>query len=116
MKKALRSWTHSWNDFYSESFPHDPDTDNAEEDEEQEDEAEDEPKDKETNWMSLWALCVSMGVPDSEWPDMTIPKIRALSKEKDRNYEFEVTLHGGTLKNKKPKTAKSLSDLGFFPK
>ncbi|MCP3778810.1 hypothetical protein ABEW24_23845 [Paenibacillus jamilae] len=47
---------------------------------------------------------------------MTIPKIRALMKAKNRNREFEIILHGGKVENKKPKKVKSLSDLGFFAK
>ncbi len=63
--------------------------------------------------MALWALCVSMGVSDSEWPNMTIPKIRALSKIKKQQNELEVILHGGKIE-KKPKKARLLSDLGIF--
>ncbi|GGF72875.1 hypothetical protein GCM10010912_17590 [Paenibacillus albidus] len=66
--------------------------------------------------MDMWALCVSNGISDSEWINMTIPKIRALMKAKNKNREFEVILHGGEIKNKKPKKAKYLSDLGIFPK
>lgn len=47
---------------------------------------------------------------------MTIPKIRALMKAKNRNREFEIILHAGKVENKKPKKVKSLSDLGFFAK
>ncbi|MMZ61908.1 hypothetical protein D1872_240830 [compost metagenome] len=63
--------------------------------------------------MELWALCVSMGIPDNQWEHMTIPKIRALSKVKKVQNEFEVILHGGKIE-KKPKKAKFLSDLGIF--
>ncbi|WP_120462527.1 hypothetical protein [Paenibacillus aceti] len=63
--------------------------------------------------MELWALCISMGVPDDQWENMTIPKIRALSKIKKQQNELEVILHGGEI-NKKPKKAKFLSDLGIF--
>ncbi|KKD53962.1 MULTISPECIES: hypothetical protein [Paenibacillus] len=72
--------------------------------------------DHETDWLELWALCISNGISDSEWPNMTIPKIRALMKAKNRNREFEIILHGGKVENKKPKKVKSLSDLGFFAK
>ncbi|OZQ66060.1 hypothetical protein CA600_12435 [Paenibacillus sp. VTT E-133280] len=61
-------------------------------------------------------MCVSNGISDSEWINMTIPKIRALMKAKNKNREFEVILHGGEVGIKKPKQAKYLSDLGFFPK
>ncbi|MCU6797996.1 hypothetical protein OB236_38315 [Paenibacillus sp. WQ 127069] len=71
---------------------------------------------KETNWLEMWALCVSVGISDSEWQNLTIPKIRALMKVKNKQQEFEIVLHGGEIKNKKPKKAKYLSDLGFFPK
>ncbi|WP_146032504.1 hypothetical protein [Paenibacillus sp. F4] len=54
---------------------------------------------------------MSNGISDSERPNMTIPTIRALMKAKNRNREFEIILHGGKLENKKPKKAKSLSDL-----
>ncbi|GGF86916.1 hypothetical protein GCM10010913_05500 [Paenibacillus aceti] len=54
-----------------------------------------------------------MGVPDDQWENMTIPKIRALSKIKKQQNELEVILHGGEI-NKKPKKAKFLSDLGIF--
>jgi hypothetical protein len=64
----------------------------------------------------MWALCVSNGISDSGWDNLTIPKIRALMKVKNKQQEFEIVLHGGEVKNKKPKTAKYLSDLGFFPK
>jgi hypothetical protein len=47
---------------------------------------------------------------------MTIPKIRALMKVKNLNREFEIILHGGKVENKKPKKAKYLSDLGYYPK
>ncbi|MFF2015011.1 hypothetical protein [Paenibacillus sp. NPDC058177] len=66
--------------------------------------------------MNLWALCISNGISDTEWPNMTIPKIRALMKAKNKKEEFEVILHGGEVGSKKPKKAKYLSDLGFFPK
>jgi hypothetical protein len=65
--------------------------------------------------MEMWALCVSIGISDSEWEHMTIPKIRALMKVKNKQQEFEVVLHGGEIKNKKAKKARYLSDLGFFP-
>lgn len=57
-----------------------------------------------------------MGISDSEWGNMTIPKIRAISKEKKQKREFEIVLHGGTVEKNKPKKAKYLSDLGFFAK
>lgn len=63
--------------------------------------------------MALWALCISMGVLDSEWQNLTYPKIRALAKAKNRQEEFEITMHGGTIQ-KKPKKAKTLADLGIF--
>lgn len=63
--------------------------------------------------MALWALCITMGVPDSEWENLTYPKIRALSKAKNRKEEFDIILHGGKVE-KKAKKAKSLSDLGIF--
>jgi hypothetical protein len=65
--------------------------------------------------MDMWALCVSNGISDTEWINMTIPKIRALMKAKNKNREFEIILHGGKIKQK-PKRAKYLSDLGIFPK
>lgn len=46
---------------------------------------------------------------------MTIPKIRALMKARNRSEEFEIKLHGGEIK-KKPKKAMYLSDVGFYPK
>jgi hypothetical protein len=105
--RALRSWKISWSDFFKESFPPDPDAD---------DDPDEEEADKgETDWMRLWALCISNGISDGEWTNMTIPKIRALMKEKDRKREFEIILHGGKVEGK-PKKAKYLSDLGIFPK
>ncbi|MEK3787556.1 hypothetical protein [Paenibacillus sp. FSL K6-1230] len=101
----------SWNDFYKGSFP--PDEDYESDNEEDQEETED---DRETDWLELWALCISEGISDSEWPNMTIPKIRALMKAKNRKREFEIILHGGKVENKKPKKVKSLSDLGFFHK
>lgn len=98
-------------DFYKDSFPPDPDEEDEEEDF---DTADDEYGPPETDWLGLWALCVSNGISDSEWPNMTIPKIRALMKEKRRSREFDIALHGGSVENKKPKKAKYLSDLGFF--
>lgn len=47
---------------------------------------------------------------------MTIPKIRALMKGKNKNREFEIIMHGGKVQNKKAKKAKYLSDLGYYPK
>ena len=105
MKTAWRSWTTSLTDFYKESFPPPEDDDS--------DDEEDEQEYKGTDWMALWALCVSMGIPDRDWENVTIPKIRALSKIKKQQNELEVILHGGTI-NKKPKKAKFLSDLGIF--
>ncbi|OPA77470.1 hypothetical protein BVG16_13525 [Paenibacillus selenitireducens] len=102
----------SWNDFYNESFPPDPDEDM---DEDTDEEADGESR-KDTDWMGMWALCVSNGITDSEWINMTIPKVRALMKAKNRKEEFEIMLHGGKIENKKPKKAKYLSDLGFYPK
>ncbi|KGP81836.1 MULTISPECIES: hypothetical protein [unclassified Paenibacillus] len=67
-----------------------------------------------TDWLGLWALCISNGISDTEWPNMSIPKIRALMNEKQRSREFEIVLHGGKVENKKPKKAKYLSDLGFI--
>ena len=64
----------------------------------------------------MWALCIANGISDTEWPYMTIPKIRALMKVKNKQSEFEITLHGMQVKSKKTKKAKYLSDLGFFPK
>lgn len=61
----------------------------------------------------MWALCISMGVPDSEWENLTYIKIRALAKAKNRNEEFEVTIHGGTIE-KKAKKARTLADLGIY--
>jgi hypothetical protein len=101
-----RSWIRSSTDFYDESMPPDPELDEDDDDE----------SDKgETDWLGMWALCVSNGISDSEWPSMTIPKIRALMKAKNRKEEFEITMHGGEVK-KKPKKAKYLSDLGFYSK
>lgn len=107
--RASRLWITFWIDFYKESFPPDPESDD--DDEESEDGEVDQPG---TDWMGLWALCISNGISDTEWPNMTIPKIRALMNEKQRSREFEITLHGGSVENKKPKKAKYLSDLGFF--
>jgi hypothetical protein len=91
-------------------MPHDPDSgDDVDE--------EEAPVSKnETNWLELWALCIGNGISDSEWEGMTIIKIRALMKSKNKQREFEIILHGGEIKNKKPRKAKYLSDLGFFPK
>lgn len=109
MRKVLRSWIHSSNDFYNESFPPDPDSD---EDEDEDDEG----GSTETDWMKMWALCVSSGIPDSQWEHMTIPKIRALRLEKNKKQEFEILLHDKQIENKRPKKAKFLSDLGFYQK
>lgn len=98
----------SWIDFYKESFPQDPDDEDDDSDDEEE---SDYPG---TDWLGLWALCISNGISDTEWPNMTIPKIRALMNEKQRSREFEIVLHGGKVENKKPKKAKYLSDLGFI--
>jgi hypothetical protein len=95
-------------DFYKESFPQDPD------DEEYDSDDEEESDHPGTDWLGLWALCISNGISDTEWPNMTIPKIRALMNEKQRSREFEIVLHGGKVENKKPKKAKYLSDLGFI--
>jgi hypothetical protein len=92
-------------------MPPDPDSDDDE------DEVEGQVNNKNnTNWLELWALCVGNGISDSEWEGMTIIKIRALMKSKNKQREFEIVLHGGKVKNKKPKKAIYLSDLGFFPK
>jgi hypothetical protein len=88
-----------------------PDLEHDEENEEEEEEGH-----KETNWLEMWALCVSNGITDSEWEHMTIPKVRALMKVKNKQREFEIVLHGGKIKNKKVRKAKFLSELGFFPK
>jgi hypothetical protein len=101
----LRSWIISSLDFYSDSFPPDPDA--------EEDDSEDNESGEQTDWLALWALCISMGVPDSEWENMTYPKIRALSKLRNRMEEFDIILHGGKI-DKKPKKAKTLADLGIF--
>jgi hypothetical protein len=77
---------------------------------------EDEGDNTETNWLDMWALCVSNGIADSEWENVTIPKVRALMKAKNKHQEFEVVLHGGEIKNKKARKARYLSDLGYFPK
>ncbi|MEC0169719.1 hypothetical protein [Paenibacillus graminis] len=108
--QMLRCWIHSWTDFYKESFPPDPESDKGEDDD------EDQEDKQETNWLEMWALCVSNGISDSEWIDMTIPKIRALMKAKNKNREFEIILHGGEIEVKKPKKVKYLSDVGFYPK
>ncbi|OKP95383.1 hypothetical protein A3849_26225 [Paenibacillus sp. P46E] len=63
----------------------------------------------------MWALCVSNGISDSEWTNMTIPKIRTLMKAKNKNREFEIILHGGEIEDQKPKKVKYLSDVGFYP-
>lgn len=105
MKTDWKCWMISWADFYNESFPP------SDEDEDEDD--DDQDKGKSTDWMELWALCVSMGIPDDKWEHITIPKIRALSKIKQKQNELEVILHGGEI-NKKPKKAKFLSDLGIF--
>ncbi|ASA20949.1 hypothetical protein B9T62_09220 [Paenibacillus donghaensis] len=65
--------------------------------------------------LDAWALCVTLGVPDSEWENMTFPKIYALKRIRKRNQEFQIALHGGEIE-KKPKKAKYLSDIGIFPK
>ncbi|WP_311077922.1 hypothetical protein [Paenibacillus polymyxa] len=46
---------------------------------------------------------MSNSISDSERPNMTIPKIRALMNAKNRNREFEIILHGGKVENKKTK-------------
>jgi hypothetical protein len=79
------------------------------------DEEDDENEGPKTDWLGMWALCVSSGISDEEWPNMTIPKIRALMKVRNKKEEFEIVLHGGEIK-KKPKKARYLSDLGFFPR
>ena len=61
----------------------------------------------------MWALCISMGVSDSEWENLTYIKIRALAKAKNRKEEFEIVIHGGTIE-KKAKKARTLSDLGIY--
>jgi hypothetical protein len=65
--------------------------------------------------MKLWAITVLCGIADSEWQNMTIPKIRALNKARREREELDIIMHGGEIK-KKPKKAVYLSDLGFFPK
>lgn len=104
----LRSWILSWIDFYRESFPPDPDSD-------EEEEGNETGEGVEQTLLDAWALCVTLGVPDSEWEGMTFPKIYALKRIRKRNQEFQIALHGGEIK-KKPKKAKYLSDLGIFPK
>lgn len=79
------------------------------EEEEDEEEAVNEP----TNFLRLWSMAVRSGVPDDQWQNLTIPKLRALGKAKRDEEEFQVRLHGGEV-DKKPKKAKLLSDLGFF--
>lgn len=108
--RVSRLWITFWIDFYKESFPPDPDS----EDDEDGDSEGEENEHPGTDWMGLWALCISNGISDAEWPNMTIPKIRALMQEKQRSREFEIAIHGGQVENKKPKKAKFLSDLGFF--
>lgn len=76
------------------------------------DEDKDEEGSGETDWLALWALCVTNGITDSEWPYVTIPKIRALMKIKNLKEEFEIVLHGGKVE-KKAKKAVYLSDLGI---
>lgn len=93
-------------------MPPDSDSENVDEDEEDEATA----SDKETSWLELWALCIGNGISDCEWEDMTIIKIRALMKSKNKQREFEIILHGGEVTNKKPRKAKYLSDIGFYPK
>jgi hypothetical protein len=56
------------------------------------DEEEEDGSSKETNWLEMWALCVSNGISNSEWERMTIPKVRALMKVKNKQQEFEVIL------------------------
>lgn len=48
---------------------------------------------------------------------MTIPKIRALMKERRRSREFEIVLHGGKVEGdmQEAKKAVYLSDLGIMP-
>ncbi|MEK3699358.1 hypothetical protein NYE33_20510 [Paenibacillus sp. FSL R10-2199] len=102
----MRSWKKSSPDFYEESFPPDPD---AEEDSASE--GTDEVR--EQSLLDAWALCVTLGVPDSEWENMTFPKIYALKRIRKRNQEFQIALHGGEIE-KKPKKATHLSDLGIY--
>lgn len=84
-----------------------PDDDPDEDDEEEPD------KDQKTDFLRLWATAVMCGVPDSEWQNITIPKLKALNKARRERERFDITIHGGEIK-KKPKTAKYLSDLGFY--
>jgi len=48
---------------------------------------------------------------------MTIPKIRALMKERQRLQEFEIVLHGGKVESSSQEAKKAvfLSDLGIMP-
>lgn len=108
MRKALRSWKNSSPDFYDESFPPDPDA-------EEEVDNQGTVEGREQTLIDVWALCVTLGVPDSEWENMTFPKIYALNRIRKRNQEFQNALHGGEIE-KKPKKAKFLSDIGIFPK
>lgn len=107
MSKGLRSWKTSSHDFYEESFPPDPDA--------EEDESQGTEEGREQTLLDAWALCVTLGVPDSEWENMTFPKIYALKRIRKSNQEFQIALHGGEIK-KKPRKAKYLSDIGIFPK
>ncbi|MEK3867010.1 hypothetical protein MHH60_26420 [Paenibacillus sp. FSL H7-0716] len=108
ISKVSRSWKNSLPDFYEESFPPDPDA-------EEESESEGTEEGREQTLLDAWALCVTLGIPDSEWENMTFPKIYALKRIRKRNQEFQIALHGGEI-TKKPKKAKYLSDLGIFPK
>jgi hypothetical protein len=108
-KQTLRSWTSSSNDFYKESIPPDDDP------EEDEDEESEEPSNKTANFMKIWADAIRCGISDSEWENITIPKLRALNKDRLEQEKREWKMHGFE-ENSKPKKAKYLSDLGFFPK
>lgn len=91
-------------------MPPDPDVESDDE------EDEDETEKVKNDFMNLWAMAVRNGVADSEWQNLTIPKIRSLGKANSKDVEFQIKIHGGEIKNKKPKKVKFLSDLGFFPK
>jgi hypothetical protein len=93
-------------------MPHDPDSED--DDVEDEEPGEVARGKNETDWLNIWALCIGNGISDSEWEGMTIIKIRALMKSKNKQREFEIVLHGGEVNNKKPKKAKYLADLGFY--
>ncbi|MNC27844.1 hypothetical protein D3C75_760330 [compost metagenome] len=90
-------------------MPPPPDNEN-EEDGGEEESGEQE---KDPDWLKIWALCIKCGISDSEWENITFPKIYALSSANRLDQELQLAMHGCKV-NKKPKKAKKLSDLGLF--